>query len=212
MSDQKSKVKWVQDPSLIEQKSLEIIDELLGELDVSSESREIIKRIVHSTGDVSIAESVVIEQRAIAAGLEAIRAGKDIITDVNMVKAGINEEKLRKFGGEVKCFIADSRVIEQSRGYHLTRASVAMSLAAHQGDAGIIAIGNAPTALFVLCDLIEQGSIAPGLVIGTPVGFVGAKESKQRLMGCNTPYITVKGYRGGSAIAVAVINALLYML
>jgi precorrin-8X/cobalt-precorrin-8 methylmutase len=87
-----------------------------------------------------------------------------------------------------------------------------MSLAADQGDAGIIAIGNAPTALFVLCDLIEQGKSAPDLVVGTPVGFVGAKESKQRLMGCKIPYITVKGHRGGSAIAVAVINALLYML
>lgn len=200
------------EPRAIEEKSMAIIEQSLPELlSLPVGDREIIKRVVHTTGDVSIAGLVKIHPGAVEAGLSAIRSGRTIVTDINMLKAGINSGRLASFGIDVRCYISDPEVAGEARREGLTRAMVAMRRAAREARGGIIAVGNAPTALFALIELIAGGEADPALVVGTPVGFVGAKESKDALMELNLPYITVPGTRGGSAIAAAIVNALLYL-
>lgn len=203
---------FMKDPRAIENRSMAIIEESLPELQtLTLGERRIIERVVHATGDISYAELVRIHPGAVAAGLAAIRAGRTIITDVNMLKAGLNVSRLKKFGVTVNCYINDPRVVEEVRQQGVTRAMAAMRLAAAELDGGIAAVGNAPTALFTLCQLINQGMASPALVVGTPVGFVGAGESKELLMNMAVPYVTVPGTKGGSTIAAAVVNALLYL-
>lgn len=200
------------DPRAIEQKSMAIIEEHLpGLKKLPVGEREIIKRVVHTTGDPSIADLVLIHPRAVESGLGSIRAGRTVVTDINMLKTGINAGRLSAFGMSARCYISDPDVAEEAKREGLTRAMVAMRRAASKAAGGIIAIGNAPTALFALCELIEKGEAEPALVVGTPVGFVGAKESKEVLTESNIPYITIPGTRGGSAIAAAIVNALLYL-
>lgn len=203
----------ITDPRAIEHKSMSIIEESLpGLTKLPVGEREIIKRVVHTTGDISVADLVLIHPQAVDSGLKAIRAGRTVVTDINMLKAGINSGRLESFGMTARCYISDPDVAEEARREGLTRAMVAMRRAASEAIGGIIAIGNAPTALFVLCDLVERGEASPALVVGTPVGFVGARESKEALVGLDIPYITIPGTRGGSAIAAAVVNALLYLV
>lgn len=173
--------------------------------------QSIVKRIIHTTGDFNIAPLVKIHPQAVERGLAAIHRGCTIFTDVNMVLAGLNNKKLTEFGVQAICRIADPSVAAEATRTGQTRAMVTMRQAgALQGD--IVVIGNAPTALFTLCAMIEQGEADPALVIGTPVGFVGASESKELLVSLNkVPYITVQGTRGGSTIAASIVNALLYM-
>lgn len=198
------------DPRVIEEKSMAIIMDHLPELASRPVGeREIIKRIIHTTGDIAFVNMVCFHPESVESGLGAIRAGKEIVTDINMLKTGINSGKLAQYGISVRCCISDPDVAEEARRNGLTRAMVAMRKAAREAGDGIIAIGNAPTALFALCELIDKGEASPALVVGTPVGFVGAKESKEALMNIRVPYITVPGTRGGSAIAAAAINALL---
>lgn len=198
------------EPMSIEQKSMEIIeDSLPGLAKLPSGEKEIIKRIVHTTGDVSIAGLVTIHPQAIEAGLEAIRNGRIIATDVNMLKAGINSARLKSFDIDVVCYINDPDVAREAKDRRLARAMVAMERAAREAKGGIIAIGNAPTALFTLCKMIQKGEASPALVVGMPVGFVGACESKATLLEMSIPYITLPGTRGGSNIATAAVNALL---
>jgi len=202
----------IKDPKLIESTSMKIIEELVPELtELSAGNRAIIKRVVHTTGDPEYAKLVRISHGAIEAGLDTIKNGKTIFCDVNMVKAGINISKVKEFGGRVECYIKDTDVMEEAKKTGLTRAIVALRKALPVIEGGIVAIGNAPTALFELCDLISQEGIKPALVVGTPVGFVGARESKEMLQEMNIPYITVVGNKGGSTIAASICNALLYM-
>jgi precorrin-8X/cobalt-precorrin-8 methylmutase len=203
---------YIKDPRVIEDRSMAIIEENLPELQaLTLEERKVIERVVHATGDISYAGLVRIHPGAVAAGLAAVRAGRSIVTDVNMLKAGLNGTRLKKFGVTVNCYINDPRVVEESRRQGVTRAMAAMRLAAPELDGGVAAVGNAPTALFALCELISRGMASPALVVGTPVGFVGAGESKERLMNMSVPFITVPGAKGGSTIAAAVVNALLYL-
>lgn len=205
-------MEYMKNPGAIESRSMEIIEERLPELArLEPGEREIVKRVVHTTGDTAIAALLKIHPAAVQAGLASIRAGRIIVTDINMLKAGINAKRLARFGGSVRCYIADESVAEEARRTGRTRAMVAMLKAAPELAGGIAAIGNAPTALFALCELIAGGKAAPALVVGTPVGFVGAGESKELLTRTGVPYITVSGTRGGSAIATAAVNALLYM-
>jgi precorrin-8X/cobalt-precorrin-8 methylmutase len=204
----------IRDPHAIEKKSMEIIDGLLPELQsLPLEERNIIKRVVHTAGDPEYAKIVQISPGAIEAGLGAIRAGKNVVTDVNMLKAGVSAKTLQKFGGVVNCYINDPRIVEQAKETGLTRAIMAMRMAKEEMQGGIIAIGNAPTALFEVMEMIEKGELSPALIVGTPVGFVGARESKEALVEMKTPvpYITVVGNKGGSTIAASIVNALLYM-
>ncbi len=200
------------DPRAIEQESMRIIEDNLPGLAVlPAGERAIVKRVVHTTGDFSCAQLIRFHPRAVESGLTALRAGRPILTDVNMVRSGLIKERLATLGVAVDCLINHPEVVNRARARGTTRAMVAMELGAPKIEGGIIAIGNAPTALFTLCRLISTGQAKPALVVGTPVGFVGAAESKEELMSLDIPYITMTGSRGGSTIAAAVINALLLM-
>lgn len=203
-------MEFIRNPKDIEHTSFKIIAEHLPHLATMPEGEQaIIKRIVHTTGDVNCADLIKIHPEAVQQGLAAIRAGKPIITDVHMLQAGINPRKLAEFNMETHCYIKDPLVIEEAKRTGDTRAMVAMRLNSKLLEGSIIAIGNAPTALFTVCNMVKADQIKPALVVGTPVGFVGAKESKEELMDTPVPYITMVGTRGGSTIAVAAINALL---
>ncbi len=196
-------------PIEIEKESFRIIDKKLDELNVSSENRDIIRRVIHATTDFNYVTDLVFHPNAINAGIKAIKEGKNIITDVAMVKAGINKGIVSDFGGEVICLINDQDVMDEAKKQNLTRAIISMRKASQVMTDGIVAIGNAPTALFELCNLIEQSKAAPALIVGIPVGFVGSLESKNRLREMNIPYIINQTIKGGSSVAASIVNALL---
>lgn len=202
----------ISDPREIEKKSMAIIEESLpGLKNVPVREREIIKRVIHTTGDLGCISLVKISPGAVEAGLSAIREGRSILTDVNMLKAGLIAHRMDNFGVRAFCLISDPEVIVESRQKGMTRAMVAMQKGVPAAEGGIIAIGNAPTALFTVCRMIREGEARPALVVGTPVGFVGAAESKEMLMETGVNYITLPGTRGGSTIAASIVNALLLM-
>lgn len=198
-----------QTPEQIESLSMQIIESLLPRLECSHEERCVVKRIVHAAGDPEIARLVRFHSRAVSRGIDAIRRGTPISTDVKMVAIGINHQLAEKFGCSIGCPLDEPGVIRQAQEENVTRAAAAMRYLGKDLDGAIVAIGNAPTALFALVDLIDGGDVLPAVIVGTPVGFVGAKESKMELMKRDVPYITVAGTRGGSALAVATVNALL---
>lgn len=198
------------DPLEIERKSMAIIEENCPELTLLPKGeREVIKRVVHTTGDPGCSGMVKISYGAVEAGIEAIRSGCGILTDVNMVRTGLITRRMEEFGITAHCLINHPEVVEQARATGLTRAMVAIRKGAAMAHNGIVAIGNAPTALFTLCQMIKEGEMKPALVVGTPVGFVGAAESKEMLMETEVPFITLPGTRGGSTIAATIVNALL---
>ncbi len=172
----------------------------------------IIERVVHTTADPDFARLLVISDTAVAAGIAAIKAGAKIVTDVEMVKAGINENRLKKFGGKILNYVNDERAFKIANAESTTRAVAAMRLAINDDVNGaIVLIGNAPTAAFELAKTVQQNSAKPSLIVATPVGYVGATESKEAISKLPVPFIIVKGRKGGSTIAVAVFNALLSM-
>lgn len=199
----------ISDPREIEKRSFEIIDKFLSEPTFSKSQRDVIKRIVHASADLNYIKELKFHSSAIEAGVAAITKGKNIIVDASMVKAGINKNLLSKFGASVFCFINDKDVVRQSAKLKITRSTLAMRKAAKLMDGAIVAIGNAPTALFELCSLVKQGKAKPALIVGVPVGFVGAVCSKKELRSLKIPYITNKSKKGGSSIAAACVNALL---
>ena len=172
----------------------------------------IVERVVHTTADPEFAKLLVISGDAVKAGVAAIKSGAKVITDVKMVKAGINEARLKKFGGKVATYMNDERTMELAKSESLTRSAAAMRLAIKDGlDGGIVLIGNAPTAAFELAEQIKKNIVKPALIVAVPVGYVGAAESKEVVAKLPIPYIITKGRKGGSTIAVAVFNALLSM-
>lgn len=179
--------------------------------DFTANQFAIIRRVIHATGDFSFCESLMFNNGSIDAGLNAISNGKNILIDVNMGAAGISKSIVERHGGRVICRVSDQEVVEKAQQDGLTRSETAMALAA--GDnVGIVAIGNAPTALLSCMKLIEQKVIQPDLVIGVPVGFVNAVESKELLSQKEYPFITSLGRKGGSPVAAAIINAILRLL
>ncbi len=197
-------------PMEIERKSFRIVSELLGKLDRSGEELEIIRRVAHATADIEMAKGLLFHPQAVARGIEAVRAGHNIITDVHMLEAGINKRFIERFGGRTGCFIAHPRVVKEAAANGATRASTAMKFAAFELQGTLAAIGNAPSALEELCRMMEEEDCRPALIVGLPVGFVGAVEAKARLAGQNTvPYIANADRRGGSAAAAAAVNAIL---
>lgn len=199
-------------PSDIEKRSFEIITELLGGRKLDPENELVIKRVIHTTADFDYADNLAFSDHAVGKGIEALRAGCDIVTDTQMARSGINKSILGQLGGEVHCFMSDSDVAEEAKARGVTRAIVSMERAAKLEKPCIFAIGNAPTALFTLFDLIQAGALRPALVIGVPVGFVNVVESKERIMTANVPYIVAKGRKGGSNVAAAICNAMLYQI
>lgn len=203
---------FLTDPRQIEDRSMAIIAPYLAGLNLPPDEHRIYSRIVHAAGDPDYAARIRIHPEAVAAGQAALAAGKDIFCDVEMVRTGVNRRKLAEFGGQAHCLIADAKVAAAAKQAGITRAMAAMDTFGDQLSGAIVAIGNAPTALFRLIDLMRRQAIRPALIVGVPVGFVGAAESKELLIAESpVPYITVTGNKGGSPIAAAAVNALLYM-
>ncbi|RQD75566.1 MAG: precorrin isomerase [Halanaerobium sp. MSAO_Bac5] len=199
-------------PREIEAKSMRMIDEEIGKLNCTEAERKTIKRVVHASADTELAAKVSFSAGAVEKAQKLIREGADIITDVTMLKSGINERKLAQYGGELKCFIRDEEVMEAAEKTALTRSIMAVRKAAKLPGKKIFAIGNAPTALFELLRLKEEENLQIDFIVGTPVGFVGAAESKEELMQSDIPHISLKGRKGGSAIAASIVNSILYMM
>ncbi len=199
-------------PADIERRSFEIITELLDGRVFDPQNEPVIKRAIHTTADFDYADNLVFSDNAVAKGIEALRGGCDIVTDTQMTKAGINKTILGKLGGTVHCFMSDPDVAGEASRRGITRATVSMERAAGLAKPCIFAIGNAPTALIALHGMIEKGSIFPVLVIGVPVGFVNVVESKELIIGSGVPYIVARGRKGGSNVAAAICNALLYQI
>jgi len=197
-------------PREIEERSLEIISEELGGTDFREIELPIVKRVIHASGDFDFAKNMRFHPEAVEAGIEAIRNGKDILVDTHMVEAGINKNALKKFGGRIICNLSRLEVEVESRRTGKTRSGIAIEMGAEE-SVGMVAIGNAPTALYRAMKLIDDGSFRPGLVIGVPVGFVKAVESKEVLLHVGYPFITALGRKGGSPVAAAIVNAFLKM-
>lgn len=199
-------------PMDIEKRSFEIITELLGERKLDPENELVIKRVIHTSADFDYADNLVFSTHAVQKGIEALRGGCDIVTDTQMAKAGINKTILGKLGGEVHCFMSDPDVAAEAKERGITRAIVSMERAAKLSNPCIFAIGNAPTALVSLHEQIEAGKLHPALIIGVPVGFVNVVESKEMILSTKVPYIVARGRKGGSNVAAAICNALLYQI
>lgn len=196
------------DPAAIEAESFRRIESEIGPVDCTPEEFAVVRRCIHATGDFSFADNMRFHPQAIAAGVAAIRSGKNILVDVNMAASGISRGLLQPFGGRVICRVGEPETVARAKAEQKTRSEVAMERA-REDNVGIVAIGNAPTALLKVMQLVEQGDFSPNLVIGVPVGFVNAEESKAMLAEQRYPYITSLGRKGGSPVAVAAVNALL---
>ena len=199
-------------PRDIERRSFEIITQELGDRVLDPDKELIIKRCIHTSADFEYADSLYFSERAVEKALEAIKAGASIVTDTQMGKSGINKRALARYGGQVYCFMSDEDVAQTAKAQGTTRAQASMDKAAALKEPVIYAIGNAPTALVRLYELIEEGKIHPALVIGVPVGFVNVVASKELIMQTDVPCIVARGRKGGSNIAACICNALLYMI
>ncbi len=199
-------------PMDIEKRSFEIIESHLKGVEIPDEQRDILKRVIHTSADFDYIKNLKFSDDAVDAALNALQNGAHIVTDTNMAYSGINKKSIHALGGEVHCFIADEDVASEAKKRGITRAMVSMEKAASIDKPLIFAIGNAPTALIELDKLISEGKISPELIIGVPVGFVNVSESKELIMKSGVPYIVARGNKGGSNVAAAICNALLYKL
>lgn len=200
------------EPMQIEARSFEIISKELKDVKLIPGTEDIVKRCIHTSADFDYAENLKFSEGAVEKALRAIKDGACIVTDTQMAKAGINKASLAKHKGEVYCFMSDEDVAAAAREHKTTRAVAAMEKAAKLEKPVIFAIGNAPTALIRLYELIKEGKIKPELIIGVPVGFVNVVQSKELIMQTDIPYIVARGRKGGSNIAACICNALLYKL
>jgi precorrin-8X/cobalt-precorrin-8 methylmutase len=199
-------------PMDIEKRSFEIITRELGSKQLPPDLAPIIKRVIHTTADLDYADTLYFSDDAVKAGKESLQTGAHIVTDTRMAEAGISKITLDKLGGAVHCFISDADVSASAKERGITRAAVSMEKACALEFPLIIAIGNAPTALLRLNELIQEGRIKPKLIIGVPVGFVNVVESKEIIKASGIPCIISEGRKGGSNVAAAICNALLYEL
>jgi len=200
------------EPMQIETRSFEIISQELGNVELIPGTEDIVKRCIHTSADFDYVKNLAFSKGAVEKAIEAIKAGACIVTDTQMAKAGINKVNLSKHGGEVYCFMSDEDVAEMAKENKTTRASASMDKAAKLDKPLIFAIGNAPTALVRLYELIKEEKIKPELIIGVPVGFVNVVQSKELIMQTEVPYIVTRGRKGGSNIAACICNALLYKI
>lgn len=199
-------------PEEIEKRSMEIITSELNGRTWPEPQFSIVKRCIHTSADFDYADNLTFSEDAAQIGVDAIRAGAHIVTDTKMAAAGINKKKLSAYGGQVHCFISDDDVVTEAKSRGCTRATVCMERGAEiaKEHPVIFAIGNAPTALVRLCELIDEGKVRPALIIGAPVGFVNVVESKEMIMERNIPFIVPKGRKGGSNIAATICNSMIY--
>ncbi|MGI0087117.1 MAG: precorrin-8X methylmutase [Nitrosotalea sp.] len=198
----------------IEDKSMEIIEREIGTHPYSHDEWTIVKRVIHSTADFDFARDnkIIFHKNAIENAIVALKGGCNIIVDVNGVVGLLNKDNLNKFGNKVICGISEMTVVEEAKRLNKTRAQTAMRLAAKEMDGAIVAIGNAPTALQEVIQMVKEGLTKPALVVGIPVGFVCAAESKEELRLSDITHITNLGRKGGSSCASAILNALYIIL
>ena len=201
----------ITDPAAIEARSMEIIESELKTV-IPAENKAVVKRVIHATADFDYAENLAFSAGAVAKALSALRRGCAVVTDTQMAKSGINKAAAAKLGCEIFCFMSDPDVAEEAKARGCTRALVSMEKASRLTGPVIFAVGNAPTALLALRDLIDRGEAAPELVIGVPVGFVNILEAKEAILTSSVPYIVAKGRKGGSNVAAAIVNALMYQI
>ena len=199
-------------PADIEKRSFAIITEELGGRTFPDGVAEVVKRVIHTSADFDYADNLCFSPDAVEQAKAALEAGATIVTDTNMALAGISKGTLAQLGGKAVCLMADEAVAREAKERGVTRATVSMEHAAKLDGPLIFAIGNAPTALIRLHELIGEGAVKPALVIGVPVGFVNVVESKELFLGGDTPYIIARGRKGGSNVAAAIVNALLYQI
>lgn len=198
-------------PEDIERRSMEIIASELGR-ELEGVNAPIIRRVIHTTADFDYADNLVFTGGAVEKGVAALKAGCDIVTDTTMALSGINKRVLSKFGGQVRNYIADPAVAAEAKARGITRSAVSMERAAQLNKPLVFAVGNAPTALIRLYELISNGEMMPpALIIGVPVGFVNVVEAKELILTLETPSIVARGRKGGSNVAAAICNALLYL-
>lgn len=201
-------------PEEIEKRSFEIISMELENRGIvlSKEEEMITKRVIHTSADFDYIKTLMYSKDAVKIAKELILKGADIVTDTNMALAGINKKMLATFGGEVHCFMADKKVAELAKERGTTRAAVSMEMASKLTKPVIFAIGNAPTALIQLYEMMQTGSWKPAFIIGVPVGFVNVEAAKELIMETDIPFIVNRGRKGGSNVAAAICNALIYEL
>ena len=197
-------------PMEIEKRSMEIITKELHGRTWPEPEFSVVKRCIHTSADFDYADNLCFSERAVQAGIDALNAGASIVTDTKMVASGISKKRMAECGGEVYCFMSDPDVARAAKERGCTRAAVCMEKAAELKETLIIAVDNAPTALIRLYELIQEGRIRPALIIGAPVGFVNVVEAKELIMTAGVPYIVPRGRKGGSNIAAAICNAMLY--
>ena len=197
-------------PNEIEKRSMEIITQELNGRTWPEPQFSIVKRCIHTSADFDYADNLCFSENAAMLGVEALRRGAVIVTDTKMAWSGINKKKLAEYGGEAYCFMSDEDVAKEAQERGCTRAAICMERGAALGKEVIFAVGNAPTALIRLYELIQEGTVDPALIIGAPVGFVNVVEAKELIMTAGVPYIVPRGRKGGSNIAATICNAMLY--
>lgn len=205
-------------PQDIEARSFEIIASELADRGIITDSEKdpVIRRAIHTSADFDYAHTLCFSENAVQIARDLIRGGADIVTDTNMALTGINKGKLASYGGSARCYMADETVAAEAKERGVTRASVSMEHAASEAKASgkktIFAIGNAPTALITLREMYDKRIYSPDFIIGVPVGFVNVVEAKELILGTDIPYIVNRGRKGGSNVAAAIVNALLYSM
>ena len=199
-------------PEDIETRSMLIISEELGETDLSEPELIILKRVIHASADFDYARNLVFQNHAVAAGLHALRAKATIVTDTTMALSGISKPTASRLGISLQCYIGDPEVARLAKEQGTTRSVASANLLPITPGPLIAVVGNAPTALIRIAELIEAGELSPALVIGVPVGFVNVVESKELIQSTGIPCIVARGRKGGSNVAAAIVNALMYQL
>ncbi len=197
-------------PENIETRSMEIIESELNGRTWPEPEFSVVKRCIHTSADFDYADNLVFSENAVRIGIEAIRSGANIVTDTNMAYTGINKKHLGSYNGSAHCFIADESVFAEAKSRGCTRATVSMERGAALEGNTIFVVGNAPTALVKLYDLIKNENLKPALIVGVPVGFVNVVEAKELIMEAGVPFIVAKGRKGGSNVAAAICNAMIY--
>jgi len=198
----------------IEDQSMEIIEMEIGSHQYDELEWPIVRRVIHATADFDFAKDnkIIFHKDAIKSGINALRNGCNLIVDVNGVIGGLNKQNLNEFGNNTICNISNPIIVEEAKKHNKTRAQTSMRMATSEMNGGIVVIGNAPTALLEVIQMIQEGVTTPALIIGIPVGFVSSPESKEALQALDVPFITNKGRKGGSPCASAIVNALFKLL
>lgn len=196
----------------IENDSMQIIENELSHISLPAELKDIIKRVVHTTADFEYAHLFEANVKAVKNAMNALRNGCSIYADTSMIVAGVSKPSLKKLNCNIDCFVHHPEVVEQAKSKGITRSIEGINKAATDNQFKIFVIGNAPTALVRICELAKEGTIKPDLVIGVPVGFVGAAESKQMLKESDIPHMIIRGRKGGSTVGVAILNAIMYQM